>query len=45
SEAAERYRAIRDDLVRRRLTEITVNYPRGPRVNGRFDPAALVRPW
>ncbi|TLP58646.1 hypothetical protein [Microbispora triticiradicis] len=45
SEAAERYRAIRDDLVRRRLTEITVNYPRGPRVNGRLDPAKLVRPW
>ncbi|KAA9374244.1 hypothetical protein F5972_32255 [Microbispora cellulosiformans] len=45
SGAAERYRAVRDDLAGRRLTEITLNHPPGPRVNGRFDPARLVRPW
>lgn len=37
------YAALRDDLLRRRLTEITRNHPPGPRVNGRLDPARFVR--
>ncbi|MFC4587301.1 hypothetical protein [Sphaerisporangium corydalis] len=44
-EEAARHRAFRDDLVRRRLTEITRDHPPGPRVNGPLDPARLTRPW